>query len=260
MDKKINIEYLSQIESYINGTLSEKEIDELWMEFLKNPELHEYFIIELHLQDMRRKGEFPSGLNKPDEGKVTEQLRTYHGWKYAAAAVILFVAILQIFQFKELSEQGLATLTVTYIDLSELAGADIYRSGNDAVPVTDVSINEGLAIAYEGNVDLAIQTFEDLLERELAPEQQARVSLNLGILFYNEGNYQEAVASFLSVTRLEESPGAITEKGWWFLGNSLLQTGDIIEAREAIRYTNSLNGRFQNETTELLDKLDAYAD
>lgn len=260
MDKKINIKNLSQIESYINGTLSEKEIDELWMEFFKNPELHDYFIMELHLQDMRRKGEIPPGLKKRGEDKVTERLEIYHVWRYAAAAVVFLVAIMQLFQFIGVSEQGLVTPPFAHIDRSELAGADIQRSANNLVPAADVSINEGLAFAYEGNADLAIQTFERLLERELSAEQQAMVSLNLGILFYNKGDYQEAVAAFSSVTRLEDVQGSLTEKGWWFLGNSLLQTGDIVGAKEAVRHTNSLNGRFQNEATELLGKLEDYSD
>lgn len=260
MDKKINIKNLSQIESYINGTLSEKEIDELWMEFFKSPELHDYFIMELHLQDMRRKGEIPPGLKRPGENKVTEQLQTYHLWRYAAAAVVFLVAILQLFQFIGVSEQGLATLSFAHIDRSELAGADIRRSTNNLVPEADVSINKGLTFAYEGSADLAIQTFERLLERELSAEQQAMVSLNLGILFYNKGDYQEAAAAFSLVTRLEDIQGSLTEKSWWFLGNSLLQTGDIAGAKEAVRHTNSLNGRFQIETAELLDKLEEYGD
>ena len=38
-----------QIERYIRGKLTPAEIDQLWIEFIKDPELYQYFITELHL-------------------------------------------------------------------------------------------------------------------------------------------------------------------------------------------------------------------
>jgi len=40
---------LQEIERYILGDLSREEIDKLWIEFLKDHELFDCFIIELHL-------------------------------------------------------------------------------------------------------------------------------------------------------------------------------------------------------------------
>jgi len=38
------------IENYVLGNTSPAEIDEVWLLFLKDPELFEYFLTELHLR------------------------------------------------------------------------------------------------------------------------------------------------------------------------------------------------------------------
>ena len=38
-----------QIERYIKGKLTPDQIDELWIEFIKDPELYDYFNTYLHL-------------------------------------------------------------------------------------------------------------------------------------------------------------------------------------------------------------------
>lgn len=259
MDKNIDVKQLAKIESYINGSLSEMEIDELWTEFLKNPQLHDYFITELHFQNLRRKGGISMDTNRAAGDGTEEQYRQYSVWKYAAAAIILLVAALQFFRFDDLSEQGLAMLSISSIEHSELAGANIYRSSEYTGSQTDVVINEGLAHAYGNNVSLALETFRDLLIRELSTEQNIRIHINLGILLYNEGNYHQAGDHFLSVTEMETSEEEVLiEKGWWFLGHSLLRTGDADGAGNAFLHVSNLNGRFQMEAAEMLDKLENY--
>jgi len=43
------IERSRQITRYIKGELELGEVDQLWIEFLKDPELFELFIIEVHI-------------------------------------------------------------------------------------------------------------------------------------------------------------------------------------------------------------------
>ena len=43
-----------KIENYIQGKLSQSEIDKLWIEFLKAPKWYKYFEIELHLKYLIR--------------------------------------------------------------------------------------------------------------------------------------------------------------------------------------------------------------
>lgn len=46
----INTEMQQRIETYIRKGLPPGEEDQLWIEFLKDPEWYDYFIIELHLR------------------------------------------------------------------------------------------------------------------------------------------------------------------------------------------------------------------
>ena len=43
------IAMMQQIEDYVLGRLRPSEIDRLWIEFLKEPEWHSYFLTLIHL-------------------------------------------------------------------------------------------------------------------------------------------------------------------------------------------------------------------
>jgi len=50
------IDIMQRIEKYILGKLTQKEIDELWIEFLIEPEWYKYFETYLHLSYLQLKG------------------------------------------------------------------------------------------------------------------------------------------------------------------------------------------------------------
>ena len=49
------IDMMRRIDSYIHGRLNQQEIDELWMEFLKELEWYKIFETDLHLRSLIRK-------------------------------------------------------------------------------------------------------------------------------------------------------------------------------------------------------------
>jgi len=49
------IDIMQRIDSYIRGRLNQQEIDELWMEFLKEPEWYRVFETDLNLRGLIRK-------------------------------------------------------------------------------------------------------------------------------------------------------------------------------------------------------------
>lgn len=51
-----DLKTFKKIEAYILGKLSESEVDELWVEFLKTPEWYELFEIELLLTHLAQHG------------------------------------------------------------------------------------------------------------------------------------------------------------------------------------------------------------
>ena len=55
MNEKRIIDMMQRIEKYILGKLTQKEIDELWIEFLKEPEWLKIAETEINLRALSRK-------------------------------------------------------------------------------------------------------------------------------------------------------------------------------------------------------------
>ena len=55
MKKKDIIGIQKQIHAFIGGKLNQHEIDELWIEFLKDPDWYDIFETEIHLRSIARK-------------------------------------------------------------------------------------------------------------------------------------------------------------------------------------------------------------
>jgi len=49
------IDMMQRIDSYIRGRLNQQEIDQLWIEFLKEPDWYSKFETDLHLRSLIRK-------------------------------------------------------------------------------------------------------------------------------------------------------------------------------------------------------------
>ncbi len=258
MDTKDKIETLKKIERYIRGELSQKEIDELWVEFLKNPEYYEWFETELHLRSLARKGDNPLVKELPDTSGETKEepskIKSIRTWIIAAAASVLFVIGLQLFSVSEQESQNRWALAS--IEHTEMLGADILRSDEEEVSDFDISVNEALSAAYEEQYEEAIEKFSFLFEQAPSELQRVKIGMNLGILHYNLGEYETAKSHFRQVVNAEEIDRYAEEKAWWFLGNAQVNLNDLEEARESVFNAYSLDGRFQNPALSLLKKLD----
>lgn len=256
MKEQEKIQLLEKIDRYIEGDLSQDEIDDLWKEFLKNPEWYNWFETELHLRSLIKKGKKPhfNTVEEPSGSIHQLTLKKYSGWIYAAAAAVIVAIGLQFFSFDQ--GEPLPSLAFSEIEQSNLIGADVLRSDDRPAENLDVAINDALASAYEGETVQAIEQFQELLHQSPNNQQQARIEMNLGILFYNSGDYESAKTHFQSITEIESIEDYQKEKSWWFLGNALLNLDEPRSAREAVFNAYSMNGRYQSAALSLLEKLD----
>lgn len=263
MKEQEKIQLLKKIDKYIKGELSQDEIDELWKQFLQNPEWYDWFETELHLRSLIKKGKKPTFTNSTNDnysvdedssGSTQSNIKRYRGWIYAAAAAVILAIGLQFFSFDQ--NEPLPSLAIADIEQSHLIGADVLRSGESSTENLDVAINDALATAYDGETEDAIAKFQELLNQSPDERQQARIEMNLGILFYNAGNFEAASNHFESVTSIESIEEYQKEKSWWFLGNALLNMEQPRAAREAIFNAYSMDGRYQSAALSLLKKLD----
>lgn len=255
MKETEKIELLEKIDSYIKGRLSQEEIEDLWIEFLKYPDIFHYFETEVQIQDMIKDRDIPESFQIDRVEEPKREASSYKVWAYAAAAAVILALGLQFFAIQQPGADT-SRLALTEIELDEMIGSDIYRS-EDEILEFDMQINHAIAMAYNDSLDKAIKTFRELLEKDLNDRQLARAELNIGILLYNNGEYEEAKNHFERVIRLESVHESFIEKGWWLYGNALLNTGDVEGARDAVNLAYGMNGRFQKPALALLKKLDA---
>jgi tetratricopeptide (TPR) repeat protein len=245
-DEKI----IKEIDRYITGGLSPKEIDELWARFLENPEYYRWFETELHLRKLAKDSKRGKVLKM--EGRSSA--KSYRHWILAAAAVLLVSFGLRFFLME--SDDSIYSQALAKIDNLELVGADVYRSDDEVAGSLDVAINQGVAYAYNNEEERAINHFMEILTQSPTTAQQARIEMNLGILYYNRGEYSESVHYFKSVTELENLTLFFEEKAWWFLGNAYLNLRQLSEARDAVFNAYTLDGRYNSPALSLLKKLD----
>lgn len=246
---------IKEIHRYISGDLSLKEIDELWVQFLKNPEYYNWFETELHLRKLAKDSKKATihPLNS-SQNNSQKTFRNYRKWVIAAAAAVVISFGLQFFSMD--GTDTILNYSIESIENTELVGADVFRSDEEEGSSIDVAINQGLAYAYNDEEERAIETFREILLQDPTEEQRARAEINLGILLYNQGDYSDAVIHFETVTQIDELNRFFEEKAWWFLGNAYLNLRQLSEARDAVFNAYTLDGRYQTPALTLLKKLD----
>tara|TARA_R100001143_G_scaffold63267_1_gene69243 strand:- start:6188 stop:6952 length:765 start_codon:yes stop_codon:yes gene_type:complete len=249
MKNKEAIEVSKQIDAYIRGKLSTKEIDELWLLFLKNPNYYELFETELHLRNLIQKNRHAGGAIIE---KRARKMRMYR-WVVAAAAMVIVVLTLQFYVIE--STPGLDTLALNTISYSEMAAGNVDRSDEEYVINFETEFNRATAAAYMLKKDESIEMFIELKRSVINESQRGRIEFNLAILYYNSSEFELARDSFITVTNFEELDEIYIERAWWFLANTYLKLNDQENAIEAIRMVKLLDGNNREIATRLLDTL-----
>jgi len=250
-------EIYREITRYIDGDLSNEEVENLWAQFVDNPEYYKWFETELHLRDLAKK-ESESNIysihSEPEQDTQTSFWKSSKGWILAVAAAVVISFGLQLFST---GDTPIAHPdSISKIDLNEMSGSDILRSEGDVSQTMDIEINRALASAYEADLEGAVRKFRALLLQDPDPQQKARIELNLGILYYNMTNYEQAKLFFESVANTEAMNRFFTEKAWWFLGNAYLNLEMLEEAKQAVNNAYESDGRYVEAAQSLLQKLD----
>lgn len=229
-----------KIDQYINGQLSDEEIEALWAELIQD---------DYHLDYLKTvanvKAVVESSRNQP---RIT-YLKQY--WTYAAAAVvILLVGVLTIMNYPAF-QSGTDVQPISSIEL------DYYRS-EDGVIANESNrevLKRAITLANSGDTQAAIRMLSNELEEAEAPSWIAELNMNIGSLYYNDGQYQRAASSFENVIKQEDIDVLTREKGYWYLGNAYFQMGQLDKAENAIQKAYDLNGAYRRVAKSYLDAL-----
>lgn len=235
-----------KIDQYVNGQLSQEEVDELWAELIQDG---------YHLDYLKTVANLKEVVKKKKERRKALKMKRY--WSYAAAAVIaLTIGVLGVMNF----QQSGVNRDIQPIQSIEL---DYYRSsegivGNEA----DKSIiRDAITLANTGQFDQATALLNRELQQANDPQWISELNLNLGSLYYNEGNYRESTDYFQKIITQKESSNnnlsteekLILEKAYWYLGNAYFQLDQLDMAKQNIENAYALNGAYRRVAESYLN-------
>ena len=231
-----------EIDLYLNGQLSEEQIDSLWAKLIQDGYYLDYMKSAANLRSVI--------IENRGEAKPTAvmQIRKYASY-VAAAVVLIFVGTLGVMNY---SSSGASLEPISEIGL-DIVRSDVGVSAN----VTNETIKKAIQLAADGN------TFEakELLSKELNeaedPTLIAEFSITLGSIHYNLGEYNEAVSNFKRVVDQNDISKDIQEKGYWLLANSYFQLDQLAEAKLAFQNTYDLDRQYSRIAKSYINALNA---
>lgn len=243
MDKSRELEIKQRIDAYIKGQLKEDEIQELWNEFAKEPELLDLLELEVNVKALMESRTNTSHIKKLPSWT----------WHAVAAAVLMIVALVQLFWVE--TPTGMDQFVVQQINPSEMEYADGIRSEELSITAADSLLNLGFQAAISGDKERALELFNEVIDNFNEEPYASKAFLNKGIILYNESDYESAISAFKEAADRVEDSRMITEKAYWYLGNALVNIGELEAAQEAVFQAYQLDGIFRNPAFRLIKKL-----
>lgn len=240
-----------QIDAYIKGNLSEQEIQELWNEFAKNPDLLELLELEVNIKELieQKTGSY----SKKQETQAPVRKLPKWIWHAAAAAAIILVALVQIFRID--NTVTLEQMVMKNIEADQIEASNALRSEKMVQTAADSLLNLGFQAFLSGNDEQALTIYEEVINKFSFEPYGSKAYLNKGIILYNAHKYIEATYAFeQSIDRVQNNR-MITEKAYWYLANAYVYIGELEEARNAVAKTYQLEGVFRSPAFRLLKKL-----
>jgi tetratricopeptide (TPR) repeat protein len=248
-----DLELEKQLDAYVKGKLSEEQALQLWEKLLKRPKYIELLETELGVRSILQED---GSLYKPERKGVAGYLYKYWHWAAAAASIVILAVTLSYFPFN--TEPTIAELIPDNIDLKEnLITSEIIRSQNSQVSPGDSLLNYGFTKAMDGDIEGALETYDEIINSFDDMSTVAEAYLNKGIIYYNLDDFEKAVSSFQMVIEKEEDKRAfIREKAYWYLGNGEAHLENYREAREAMQNAYEMNGLYRDPAYRMIQRLE----
>lgn len=249
-----DIDLEKQIDAYLKGKLAEEEVDQLWVELLKNPEYIDLLETEIAVKQILQDRQ-----SKKADTPVTPISKNpiLDNWKWLAAAASVVILVIAINLLKVDSEQALNQLALGDINIAEnLASPEVLRNQAGDLSAADSLLNIGFRAAVSGQVSKALELYQKVIENYKDVPAIAQAYLNIGIIKYNTGAYEPAAEAFSNALKEVKEEPLLKEKAYWYLGNSYINLNRLEDAREAIHNTYIVDGIYRKPAFRLLRKLD----
>lgn len=241
IENNFNKDLERKIDLYVNGQLNSEQTDKLWAELIQNGYYLDYMKTVANVKHI---------IERKRTDKKSPKVHTFKTYaKYITAAAVLMIAgVLGIMNYSNSSSYTVEPVNAI--------GLDVIRSA-EGVPenITNDIIRKAIRLATAGNSEEAIVMLEDELASATEAQDIADISLSLGSIQYNNGNYDAAIESFQRVTDQNEVDPLVTEKGYWFLGNTYFQLEQFEQAKSAFQNAYELNGAYSRVAKTYLEAL-----
>lgn len=242
IESKINKELESQIDLYINGKLSEEQVDELWAELIQDEYYLDYTKSVANLKAVIEK-------NRKENAKAPI-LRLRKVISYgAAAAVALIIGVIGILNYTANNGAVNELEALTWMDYGTVRNSE----ASSEILTDNEIIRQAISLTNNGNTEEAISLLTEELTKVTDAVDVAEISLTLGSIQYNYGNYTEALVSFNRVVAQESVDDKILEKAWYYLGNTYIQLDDMTEAKLAFEQTIDYDQQYSRVAQRYLD-------
>ncbi|MAO66439.1 MAG: hypothetical protein CL666_15720 [Balneola sp.] len=248
MGNSREIEIRKQIDAYIKGNLSEEEIQNLWNEFAKHPELLDALEIEVNVKAIIEQESQKQATSSSPIHKLPKWT-----WHAAAAAVIAIIALVQIFRVQ--TPTNMDQFVVQRIGPEQVETSDGIRAKEMQITEADSLLNLGFEAIISGNEERALELFDRVINNHGEEPYGSKAYLNKGIVLYNEADYGNAILAFEEALNRVEDSRMISEKAYWYLGNAYINIGELEKAQDAVFSAYQMDGVFRNPAFRLLKKL-----
>jgi len=236
--KKLRIE--EKIDRYVDGELTQDEIDDLWVEIMQDEEHLNYLKTAANLQELAKQGESKnSGENR-------------NTVLYAAAAVIiLLVAILGAMHLGYFSSSpGIQPVKKLELGYTRSPQSPANISNHQKI------IRHALQLYKKQKFGKAVGFLESKLDKAKDADWIAKLNITIGTLYYNNDEFNEAAYYFSNVVNYKSKiQKAELEKAYWYLGNAYFQLSMNDEAAKAMRKAYKLNGAYSRVAKSYLEAM-----
>jgi len=245
-----------RIHDFVEGNLSDNEMDKLWAELIGRPDDLEYLQTLLTLQKMESDGKLDhlheekpnvipisTGKEKTTFGSLYERFKPY-----LVAASILIIGFAILFNVMTNDEQIQSSEPIAMIEY------EIERSADNQT-MLDNYLQEAVSLATTGNLEAAYAQIEEASSLELTTEQNIDLKMVKGAIQYNSQNYTDALETFKLIHETEGIGLMNFEKATWYLANTQLQLGMTEQAIESMEEVIEIDGSFSRVAKNKLESI-----
>lgn len=239
---------LESIDKYVKGKLGPTEIDRLWAQLLEHPKFYTLLKTEAGLKKLYKQKSLEQSRKKKKSIKIPAK----------NTIIIVLAAVILLFIFFNLFRSGMQSEVspeLTSINVMNLVSPDVTRTSSDPLSLADQKMQQAFVHALSNDSDEAIATYRELLESEVAVNENA-VNYNLAILYFNRGDYGASAKAFENVECAVVDRSVNIAACYWFKANSYLAGGDLEKAKDMVNKTIQMNGLYSDEARYLLLRME----